>query len=346
VKALRWHGAGDVRVEQLAEPNPAPGMTLIEVRYCGICGTDLGEYRDGPHLISRSPHPLTGREPPITLGHEFSGAVLDTGDDSGVRVGQRVTADACWRCGRCSACAAGDYHLCRHGGSIGLHSDGAFAARVLVPDYCVVALGDRVSDTDGAMVEPFAVALHALERGALAAGEIVVVLGFGPIGAAAATLAGSLGARPIVVEKSPARLELAQELGFQVLEAGESLPRRVRKAAGDGGANLVIESTGVAAVLTEAIECTRRGGRIVLVGLTSVAASIQVDRLVLYERSVLGSLGYRGHLPAVVRMIEDGLVEPGRLLSGVVSLDDAPATIAEMSSDPGKRIKVLVDLDG
>ncbi len=344
MKALRWHGPRDLRIEEVEEPVAPPGMTLIDVHYCGICGTDLHEYRDGPHLISSATHPLTGQAPPVTLGHEFSGTVLATGEGSGVSVGDRVTADACWRCGGCDACAAGDYHLCRYGGSVGLHSDGAFAPRVVVPDYCLVSLNERISDEDGAMVEPFAVALHALERGGLAAGETVLVMGFGPIGAACALLARALGGRAIVVEKSQPRLELAASLDFAVLEAGESLARRVRRATGSGGADLVIESTGVSSVVGEAVESTRRGGRITLVGLGAQSADLAVDRLVLFERSLLGSLGYRRDLPRVAQMIGDGLVDPGVLRSDIVSLEDAPTAFTQLASEPRERIKVLVDL--
>ncbi len=195
MRALRWHAAGDLRVEEVPDPGtPEPGMALVEVAQCGICGSDLAEFRAGPKMIRSTPHPLTGRSAPLTLGHEFSGRIVAAGDDW--PAGTRVTADACWRCGRCEACTSGDYHLCRYGGSIGLHSDGAFAPFVVVPEYTLVAVPDEVSDAAAAMTEPLAVGLHALDRGGTRAGDAVLVLGFGPIGAAAALLARALGATP------------------------------------------------------------------------------------------------------------------------------------------------------
>jgi threonine dehydrogenase-like Zn-dependent dehydrogenase len=149
-----------------------------------------------------------------------------------------------------------------------------------------------------------------------------------------------------VVEKSQPRQELAASLDFPVLEAGESLPRRVRRAIGSGGADLVIESTGASSVLRDAVECTRRGGRITLVGLGAQPGDLSTDRLVLFERSIVGSLGYRRDLPRVARMIGDGLVDPGVVRSEIVSLDDAPTAFVQMSSEPRERIKVLVDLHG
>jgi len=236
--------------------------------------------------------------------------------------------------------------MCRYGGSIGLHSDGAFAPFVAVPEYTLVRVPDGVSDEAAAMTEPLAVGLHALDRGQARAGDAVLVLGFGPIGAAAALLARAIGATPVVVELDDARRGRADALGLATLDVGDDLPRRVRGAAGGGGAPVVIESTGVAAVLPQAVECARRGGRIVAVGLTGEASALDSSRLTFYERSLIGSLGYRHDLPRVVRMVADGLLDPEQLISGTVPLADAPETFASLASDPGDRVKVMVDPHG
>lgn len=345
MEALRWHGAADVRLDRVARPDaPRQGLAIVAVRYCGICGSDLAEYRDGPKLIRNDTHPLTGQAPPVTLGHEFAGRVLSASDLVRWPTGARVTADACWRCGECEACREGAYHRCRFGGSIGLHSDGAFAERVVVPEYCLVALPDAVSDEKGALAEPLAVGLHALDRAATRPGDHVLILGFGPIGAASALLARSLGARVQVVEIEPGRRARAEALGFSSIEAGDGLPRRVRRSTGGGGADVVVETTGSAAVLPDAVECARRGGRIALAGITSVPTSIDTSRIVLFERSLIGSLGYQNDVQRVVRMMEAGLVDPSGMISEVVPLSDAVNTIKSLAEKPDGRIKVLVDL--
>ncbi|HEX3737595.1 MAG TPA: alcohol dehydrogenase catalytic domain-containing protein, partial [Solirubrobacterales bacterium] len=207
MRALRWHGRRDLRLEEVPEPGPPPpGFVNVAVSLCGICGTDLTEFRSGPVMISERPHPLSHQAPPLTLGHELAGTVAAVGPDSEFEVGRRVSVDACWRCGRCEQCLAGDYHVCRYGGSIGLHSDGAFAPFLQIPEYMLVRLPDEVEDERGALLEPLAVGLHALDRGGIRGGEDVVVFGFGPIGAAAALCARAQGARSVVVERSADRL--------------------------------------------------------------------------------------------------------------------------------------------
>jgi (R,R)-butanediol dehydrogenase/meso-butanediol dehydrogenase/diacetyl reductase len=124
---------------------------------------------------------------------------------------------------------------------------------------------------------------------------------------------------------------------------GDDLPRRVRRAVGGGGAPVVIESTGVPAVLPQAVECARRGGRIVAVGLTGAASPLDSSRLTFYERSLVGSLGYRHDLPRVMKMMAEGLIDPAPLISGTVPLTQAPAAFASLASSPGGRVKVLVD---
>lgn len=347
MRALRWHAARDVRLEDVDEPPPpGDGFATVAVSFCGICGSDLNEYRAGPQMISPRTHPLTGRQPPLTLGHELSGRVTAVGGESDMAPGARVTADACWRCGRCQACARGDYHLCRYGGSIGLHSDGALAPLVQVPTYTLIPLPDAVDDQAGALTEPLAVGLHALRRAATQPGDDVLVLGFGPIGAAAALCASAIGARATVVELDPERARRADGLGYATLSAGEELPRRVRRALGSGGADVVVESTGAVAVVPDAIECARRGGRIALVGLTGEQAAIEPRRLALFERSLVGCLGYCHDLPRVVRLVSEGRIDPGKLIDQVVPLEAAPGVFADLASSPGGRIKVLVDPRG
>jgi (R,R)-butanediol dehydrogenase/meso-butanediol dehydrogenase/diacetyl reductase len=347
MKALRWHGREDVRLDEV-EFESALGDFDVEVvvACCGICGSDVAEFRQGPVAIRDKPHVLTGQTPPLTLGHEFSGRIVAVGDKvQDAKVGMRVAADATWRCGLCLPCKSGRYNLCAKGGSIGLASDGAFAERVRFPSYCVVPLPDVVSDQAGALIEPLAVALYALERSMAGVGSSVVILGFGPIGAAAATVASAIGHSVLVVELSEGRRKRAEELGFAILDpCGEprDIARAVRARTG-GGAEVVLECTGSADSIANAPEMTRRGGSIVVVGIAKAPSSIDTARLLLYERQLIGALGYRNTLPKVVALIEAGVLDTECLVTKVVGLDDAPTEFARLAADPGDDLKVLVE---
>jgi (R,R)-butanediol dehydrogenase/meso-butanediol dehydrogenase/diacetyl reductase len=323
-------------------------MVEAEVAFCGICGSDVAEYAHGPFAIRERRHPLTGQQPPLTLGHEFSARVVAVGADvEGVAVGERVAADACWRCGRCPACLAGTYNRCAFSGSIGLASDGAMAARVRFPAYCAVPLPDVVSDRAGALLEPLAVALHALDRVDAQAGETAVILGFGAIGACSAEVAAAMGLRVLVSEPVAARRERAQELGYEVHEPkGEprDVARSVRELTG-GAAQIVVDASGVPAALEAAPDMTARGGRIALVGLPKHPPVIDAARLVLYERELVGSLGYAHDLPRAATMIAAGHLDPERLITRVIGLAETPDELARLATDPGGDIKVLIDVN-
>jgi (R,R)-butanediol dehydrogenase/meso-butanediol dehydrogenase/diacetyl reductase len=253
-----------------------------------------------------------------------------------------VTVDACIRCGTCAACRRGDYHLCRRGGSVGLHLDGALAPLVAVPGYTLVPVPDAVTDEQAALTEPFAVALHGLDRAGASAGRDVLVLGFGAIGAASALVARALGAMPHVVEIHEGRRSRAQALGFPTLDPGADLPRRVRRQLGDGGADVVIESTGVAAMAPVAVECAARGGRIALLGLPSDSCALDARRLTLFERSLVGSLGYRHDLPRVLALVAAGRLDPSVLVGAMVRLDEAADALHRQAFAQDDTIKVLV----
>jgi (R,R)-butanediol dehydrogenase/meso-butanediol dehydrogenase/diacetyl reductase len=206
-------------------------------------------------------------------------------------------------------------------------------------------LPDVVSDQAGALVEPLAVALYALERSTAGVGSSVVILGFGPIGAAAATVASAIGHDVLVVELREGRRKRAEELGFAVLDpSGEprSIARAVRARTG-GGAEVVLECTGSADSIANAPEMTRRGGSIVVVGIAKAPSFIDTARLLLYERQLIGALGYRNTLPKVVALIEAGVLDPECLITKVVGLDDAPAEFARLAADPCDDLKVLVE---
>lgn len=352
MQALRWHGPGDLRLEDVPEPGPpARGEAIVEVAWCGICGTDLHEYTEGPMLIRPTPHPLTGQAPPITLGHEFSGRVVALGQDVvEASVGDRVVVDPCWRCGTCYWCRRGDYHVCRRGGSVGLASDGALARLVRVQGAGLVRIPESVDDRIAALAEPLAVGLHAVRRAHVRPGDRVVVVGAGPIGAAAVLAARAAGATEIIVsEPRLGRRHLAEQVGAtRTLDPGtQDIRNEVRSMTEAVGADVVLECTGGGHLVAPSLELVRRGGRLVLLGIGTDSAVIDPRRVTLFERQVVGSLGYRNDIPRVLDLIATGRLDPTPLVTGTVPLPEAVGGAFDALLDPKREhVKVLVDVGG
>ncbi|MFI6338925.1 zinc-binding dehydrogenase [Streptomyces sp. NPDC050535] len=351
MKALRWHGARDLRLEEVPDPpEPGPCEAVVDVSWCGVCGTDLHEFLEGPHMIRTGAHPLTGAAPPLALGHELSGTVSALGAEvPGVAVGDRVTADPVWSCGVCFWCVRGEYHICPRSGSVGLASPGAFADRVTVPLAGLTRLPDNVSDEMAAVAEPLAVGLHAITRGGVRPGDNVLVVGGGPIGFAvvlAARLAGAAGL--YVSEPLKERRERLLELG--VTEAFDPRETDVRREVfvrtGRIGPDVVVDATGVPALAAEAVATVRRGGRVVLAGVGHGKVEFDMGQLVFYERTVLGTLGYHHDIPRVIDLMSTGRLDASPLITGRLPLSEGAAVFADLATDRARHLKVLLTPKG
>ncbi|WP_067179015.1 2,3-butanediol dehydrogenase [Microtetraspora niveoalba] len=345
-KAAVWYGARDVRVVDVDVPEPGPGEATVAVAYCGICGSDLHEYADGPHAIPvDAPHPESGATAPLVLGHEFCGTVTAVGPGvTGVAPGDRVAVEPHYRCGSCPRCRAGEYNICRHFGFAGLMGDGGLAERATVPAYMLHRLPDSVPLEQAAVFEPAAVALHALRQAAIGEGETVAVLGLGPIGLLIVMLAARRGVTRIVAaDLSPARLDLAGRLGATHLvdaREGDAVPDLIREASGGEGADVAFEAVGSERTLRTCLAGTRNGGRVVLVGLAGTV-SLDAFAMVNNEQSVIASVGYRDVYPELVRLVEEGL-DLTAIVTSTIALDDVVRDGFEALLAGGDQIKVLV----
>ncbi|WP_247391299.1 MULTISPECIES: 2,3-butanediol dehydrogenase [unclassified Bradyrhizobium] len=314
-----WHGARDVRVEPRSRMPLAPGEIRIRVAACGICGSDMHEYVDGPHAIpTEAVHPLSGRRAPLVIGHEFSGTVVELAPDvSTVCRGQRVVIEPEYRCGRCAACLRGEYNQCRFMGFAGLMGDGGMAEEAVVPAYMAHSLPDQVSFEQAAVLEPAAVALHAIRQGGLSAGMRCAVAGAGPIGLLIVQLARIAGARQIAVsDLSDDRLAFAVALGATHTVNAQT----GRLAAAAGEVDVAFEAVGAQAALDDAYATVRKGGRLVLVGLFNHRATIDAFGLVNREINLISSVGYRHVFPDLIEMVASGLFDPSRIVTRQVSL--------------------------
>lgn len=345
MRALRWHGAGDVRLEEVDRPTLLPGTAVVKVAACGLCGTDLHEVAHGPVMIRDGAHPLSGTRPPITLGHEMSGTVVEIDDVvPGIGIGTRVVADPCLRCGTCPACLRGDYHLCARGGSLGLADHGALADYVRVPVIQLHPVPDGVSDEHAALAEPLAVGLHAAKRAGIGPGDTVLVLGAGPIGLAALVGARACGATTVFVsEPASARAAVARKLGASEVfdPSADDVRTEVYVRSGRVGADAVIDGTGRPEAIELGLRSLRRGGRMAIAGISPARFDVDLRQIVLYEREIRGSLGYQFDIPRVLGLMASGAIDPHPFVTAVRPLSDVVSTFEELSS-ANQHVKVLI----
>lgn len=201
MKAARWHAAKDIRIEETDIPTPNDNQIKIEVKFAGICGSDLHEYTHGPQLIPQDkPYPLNGHQGVTTLGHEFSGVVVETGANvTNVKKGDRVVVEPIFRNPESPFIATGEYNLSEPLGFVGLTANGAFAKYVVVEDYMAHKMPDPMTFEQGAIVEPAAVAAYGIQQSGLKMGDTVLVTGAGPIGLLTVQAALASGASQIFI---------------------------------------------------------------------------------------------------------------------------------------------------
>jgi (R,R)-butanediol dehydrogenase / meso-butanediol dehydrogenase / diacetyl reductase len=346
MKALRWHGARDVRLDDVPEPRAATGEVIVEVAACGFCGSDLHEYLHGPMYIPKTPDPSGGIRP-VTLGHEFAGRVVDLGAGvTSVRQGERVTVNPCVVCGACPWCRRGQVNHCAKLGSVGLSRDGAFAPLVAVPAHGCHALPREVDDEQGASVEPLAVVLHAWRRARLGDAERVTVVGAGPIGLLMLQVLKAKGAEWVaVVEPREERRRLARALGADaVIDPGAADPARaIADATGGERASAAFECVGSAAAFSTAFRATGRGGRIVLVGLVPEPVPVNLLVALAHEKEIVGSSAYVNEFPEAIALLAQRRVAVAPLVTARVPLERALEDGLQALARPDAgHVKVLV----
>lgn len=327
MRAALWYGRRDVRIVDIAEPAIAPGKVKIRVVWCGICGTDLHEYAAGPIFIPVTPHPLTGQQAPVVLGHEFSGDVIEIGAGvTSVEVGDRVCVEPIISCGRCAACAIGKYNLCRSIAFHGISSPdgGAFAEITMADERMVHRIPDSMSYEQAAIVEPAAMVVHAIRSSRFRVGDRVAVFGAGPIGLLIVQAARASGANGIfVVETSAVRREHALRMGASIVidPTREDSAAVIAEETG-GGVEVAFEATGAKQALSTAIAGTKFGGQVVVVSVWEGDATIQPNQFVFNEKTMIGILGNCNNFPETISLISSGVLGVDSMITRRIGLDD------------------------
>ena len=324
---------------------PGPGEVLVAPEAVGLCGSDFHYFLGDIGTID-DPSTLY----PRIQGHEAAGTILDVGPDCppGLAAGTRVAVWPVASCGRCYACRVGRGNACVNISLVGVHRDGALQEQLLVPAAQVFAVGDQ-DPALAALIEPVSIAVRAVVRGQVADGEHVVVLGAGPIGQALALAAIDRGASVLLVDTLASRLARASGIGADVLAAAEDadLGAAVRDWAGEDGPEVVIEATGVPALVQGAVELVAHAGRVVVVGLSADHAPVRVGDLPLKEIDVLGvSCCGAEEFAAAVELVGRRRDAAAGLVTHEFGLEQAPDAIAYAIAHPAEVMKAVVRLDG
>ena len=252
MKSIQYIGAYDVQMVKVAVPEPAPGWVRVKIAYAGICGSDFGMYW-GVHPRAK---------PPVIMGHEMAG-ILDTPAED-MPVGTPVAINPLIRCGQCGPCKNGESHVCTTLRLYGFDAPGGMAEYVCVPRECVVCLPEGLGLDIGAMIEPIAVAVHAVRQAGFVAGGSVMVLGAGPIGLCVALVLRRFGANGVVVAENDAtRLKMAADMGFDIVDTTDAQAVAAHKP--EGGFDHVFDCAGASAAMALAFDVSRVQGQIVVV---------------------------------------------------------------------------------
>jgi (R,R)-butanediol dehydrogenase/meso-butanediol dehydrogenase/diacetyl reductase len=354
MKALRFHAKHDLRLEDVAEPTaPKAGEVALKVSYCGICGTDLHEYMAGPILVPVEPHPFTGAKAPMILGHELSAVVSAVGDGvTTVKPGDRVAVLP-------HLMKPGEYYARRNLGQFSPETGlvglswywGGMGERAIVPAQNVVRLPDNVTDEQGAVVEPAAVALNAIDQGGVHAGSTVLVTGAGPIGALTALAAKAAGASAVYVFEPNAgrRAKVEAFGGIKVFGDRSALLKTLAAETDSGiGVDVAIECAGHEAALALCVEAVKRTGTIAQVGL--FVEPPRVDMFKVSEKGVriVGCWGNDITLgPRLVGLVASGRFPVEKVITGRVTLDTAVAEGFDKLTQPGNdHLKILIAVGG
>ena len=335
-------GKGQFDLVEVADPSPSEGQVVVAISRCGICGSDVHAYQEGwPYA-------------PGICGHEWVGTIVDVGPgqpSSNVPgEGERVVGGMAPGCGSCQECRAGISEFCRVAASEysgrNAPSSGGFAPFLTLSTTRLTPVPDGVTDDQAALIEPAAVAMHAIRRSRLAVGDVACVVGCGPIGLMAIQCARLGGAgRIIAVEPDPERQAIALALGADAAVApGEELRAVVNDYTSGLRADIAYDCAGIPQTLQQSVDMVRQGGSVCMVGVSGGEATVSPMRWMMKEVSVDTSLAFNlDEMTLCADMVAKGAISTDGMIGGTVTLDELPGTVDDLANRKIKAIKTLVD---
>lgn len=316
MKAAIFDGPKAMHVGDWKTPTPGPDEVMVAVKAAGICAGDM--------YIFQGKNPYA--KYPVIGGHEICGEVD----------GKLVVVEPFVGCGKCYPCRIGKSNCCANLKVLGVHCDGGYAAFMVAPRNRIHPVPAGLSPTWASFAEPVAIGVQAFRRGDVRAGELILILGAGPIGLALIEVAKAKGARPVVTDVLDSRLEFARELGAEALKADQQLLQNVMDLTNGEGAPVVIEATGNAKAIESTVDLVAAGGRIVILGLVKKGTTVNFPGLdfTRKEMTVVGSRASVNCFPESLELLATGRIHYPKVASEF-SLWDAPKVFGKLDADPG-----------
>lgn len=336
MKAVYMEKPWNIEISDVQMPKPKEGEALLRVKSAGICGSDIGAFRGTNGLVSY----------PRIIGHEIAGEVISIPENNknGIKPGDRVIVDPYLYCGHCYPCSIGRTNCCVDLKVLGVHVDGGMAEYFCHPADMLLKVPDDMPWDIIPLAEPLTIALHGIHRLNLKAGEHIAINGAGPIGLLAAMVALHYGAEPIMIDLVKERLDFAKSLGvrYTINLREEDLVEKVSEYTNGRMAECVMEASGANSAIRATLDIVSHAGRIALTGWPKQETPIPTDMITRKEVDVRGARTSAGEFPEAIDLIYHQKVDVRRILTKVISIDEAPETIRDIEKNPGNYMKVNI----
>lgn len=347
MKAARLMGPAQLEIIDIEKPIPGDREVLIKVKSVGICGTDYSIYSGESSFVKNGMIKF-----PMTLGHEWSGVVEEVGAKvQNIKTGDRVVGDAGVSCGVCYDCLCGRYICCRNLRAVGTINtwDGAYAEYLVMPERHTYKIPDGVTFEEAALVEPAATALYSVERGEVKPGDIVLVIGTGPIGLAAVQLAKVAGASCVILAgRKDFKLEIGKKMGADVTVniTKEDLAQKVMEITDGLGTHVIIEASGSLDALRDSTKLIRSRGIISLVAFYENALNgFEVDNFIFKDAKIVAVSGSPGMSVTVMELMRFGRVDFKPMITHRFEFKDVASALENLKKDNDQKIKMMMTVN-
>lgn len=329
---------GNIYIKQIEIPIPKEGEALIRVKSAGICGSDIGAYRGTNGLVSY----------PRVIGHEIAGEIVSIGENKkGLKAGDRVVVDPYLFCGNCYPCSIGRTNCCNDLHVLGVHVDGGMTELITHPADMLIPIPENIPWDIAPISEPLTISLHGCHRLGLKAGETVAISGAGTIGLLAALVALAYDAKPILIDMVEERLAFARELGVKMTVnlQTENLMEKVKEYTDGRMCECVMEASGANSAIRATLDLVCHAGRVVFTGWPARETSLPTDIITRKEIDIRGARTSAGEFEEALELISTGKVDVRKILTKLVSVQEAPEVLKDIAANPGNYLKVNVMFD-